>query len=97
MRIRLLTLKMVQSALGFDDQGKALVSVAALRREAVAGRLRVIRARPGSNSRILVREDDLERWLEGVCGKRQRALSPSAARDAALIDAQGATLVRRTR
>lgn len=64
---RLLSLKEAAQLLGPQ------VSVKTLRREVLAGRLRCYRLRPGSNSRILLSETELARWLEEVAGKRQLA------------------------
>jgi len=55
------------------------ISVGTLRREIKAERLHCIRSRPGCNSPVLVRQDEYERWLDEVAGKRQHAQSPSAA------------------
>jgi hypothetical protein len=49
------------------------VSVAALRAEVHAGRLKCIRVRPGANAKILLRKVDLDAWLEGHAARRQRA------------------------
>jgi hypothetical protein len=67
---RLISLKQAAAELGPE------VSVKVLRREVHAGRLRCYRLRPGSNSKILVSEEDLVSWLEGVAGRRRLAPSP---------------------
>jgi len=47
-----------------------------LRAEAAAGRLKVGRVRPGSNAKIVIREDELQRWLEEHVSSRQHVERP---------------------
>ncbi|MCB9895696.1 MAG: helix-turn-helix domain-containing protein [Planctomycetes bacterium] len=67
-----MSLKQAADALGPE------VSVKVLRREVHAGRLRCYRLRPGSNSKILVSEQDLAAWLEGVAGHRRLVPRPGS-------------------
>lgn len=46
-------------------------SVAALRAEVLAGRLRCIRLRPGPNSKILISQQALTDWLGEFAARRQ--------------------------
>lgn len=52
------------------------VTEKSLRREVYAGRLHAVRTRPGHNSKILIREEDLLGWLESCASKRQFAPVP---------------------
>lgn len=47
------------------------ISESSLRREVHAGRLKAVRARPGTTAKILIREDDLLDWLETHAASRQ--------------------------
>lgn len=54
------------------------IPVKTLRAEVHAGRLRCFRARPSCNAPILLREADVNVWLETVCAARQLAPAPGA-------------------
>jgi hypothetical protein len=60
----LLSLKKAARALGDD------ISERTLRREIKAGRLKAMRARPGANSKLLIRADWLDEWVEDCAGRR---------------------------
>lgn len=60
--------------------GTAGVSVAALRNEVQLGRLRAIRTSNSCNAKILIREDELLRWLGDEASRRQLVPSPKDAR-----------------
>lgn len=63
---RLYTLKELVEAFGSSG-----VSVRSLRREIQAGRLRALRVRPGQTAKILIREDEVMRWLSQEAAVRQ--------------------------
>jgi hypothetical protein len=63
---KLYTLKEAVEAFGSEG-----ITVRSLRREIYANRLKVIRSRPGRTARILIREDELLRWLDEEAGVRQ--------------------------
>lgn len=53
------------------------IPIKSLRREIYAGRLRVFRARPSSNSPILISEEAVNDWLENYASQRQLTPPPS--------------------
>lgn len=63
---KLYTLKEIIEAFGSSG-----VSIKSLRREIAAGRLAAVRTRPGRTAKLLVREDEILRWLDQDAGRRQ--------------------------
>lgn len=63
---RLYTLKEAVAAFGSTG-----LTVKSLRREVYAGRIKVVRSRPGRTAKILIREDELLRWLDEDASQRQ--------------------------
>jgi hypothetical protein len=62
----LVTLK--EAIKAFNTSG---ITERSLRREILCGRLRALRSRPGSNAKLLIRKDELLRWLNEEAAMRQ--------------------------
>lgn len=62
---RLFSLKEAANSLGPE------VSVKVLRAEVLAGRLKAVRLRPGTNAKIFVTRAALNQWLNDIAGNRQ--------------------------
>ncbi|MCQ3950289.1 MAG: hypothetical protein DPW14_10785 [Planctomycetes bacterium] len=65
--------------------GSSGVSEKSLRREVHAGRLKAARTRAGHNAKILIREEDLLAWLDGVASRRSLVPAPSRVKRQAAV------------
>lgn len=63
---KLYTLKEAVEAFGTSG-----ITVKSLRREVHAGRLKVLRSRPGRTAKVLISQEELLRWLQEEAGARQ--------------------------